>query len=178
MQFVGAVTIVAEIIGPEKIRRFGTSLQSMITPNNLLEFLKDCFDWYIIVFQRTLMKDYTNTVSSTVSRKKNSYSQLDILNYFVCFVLTIVILILIKLQHLSWLLLVEAIIIFGCLMVSVAPLTTVFIILMFTLTGILINSVFIKPLAWVLEHPSLDRSTKIFSFLFLLIGFHFELLAS
>ena len=174
MQFVGAVTIVAEIIGPEKIRRFGTSLQSMITPTNLIEFLKDCFDWYIIVFQHTLLKDYTNTVS----RKKSSYSQLDILNYFICFVLTVIILFLIKLQHLSWLLLLEAIIIFGCLMVSVAPLTTVFIILMFTLAGIMINSIFIKPLAWVLEHPSLDRSTKIFSFLSLLIGFHFELLAS
>ena len=174
MQFIGAVTIVADIIGPQKIRSFGTSLQSMITPTSLIEFLKDCFEWYTAVFKQTLMKDYTNTVH----KEKNRHSQLDTLNYVICFALTVLIIVLIKLYQLSWLFLIEAIIIFGCLLVSFAPLITVLTILVFTLTGIIINSVLIKPLAWVLEHPSLDRSTKIASLLFLLIGFHFELLAS
>ncbi len=32
MQFLGATTIVADIIGPEKIRKFGTSLQRTNSP--------------------------------------------------------------------------------------------------------------------------------------------------
>ncbi|HEY9699447.1 MAG TPA: hypothetical protein V6D10_19470 [Trichocoleus sp.] len=176
MQFVGAITIIADIIGPEKIRRFGTSLQSAITPTSLIQFLKDCFDWYTIIFQRTLMKDYSS--EPVVAKEKNHHLQLNILNYVICSLLTLLIIALIKLQQVGWTLFLEAAIIFGCLLVSVSPLITVLTILTFTLTGIFINTAFVKPLAWVLEHPSLDRSTKIVSFLFLLFGFHFELLAS
>ena len=59
MQFLGATTIVADIIGPEKIRKFGTSLQSTSSPKTLIQFLKRCFAWYARIFRQTIMKDYT-----------------------------------------------------------------------------------------------------------------------
>lgn len=175
MQFVGAVTIIADIIGPEKIRRFGSSLQSAITPGNLIQFLKDCFDWYTIIFRHTLMKDYGD---ESLLPKKPSYWQLNTINYAICFLLTILIIFLIHLQYTGWTFLIEMAIIFGCLLISISPLMTVLMILTFIFIGLAINSGFIKPLAWLLEHPSFDRFTKIVSLLFLLMGFHFELLAS
>jgi hypothetical protein len=176
MQFVAAITIVADIIGPEKIRRFGASLQGAITPTTLIQFLKDCFEWYTFIFRQTLMKDYTN--EDIPAKEKASYLQLNLLNYAVCFLLTVLIVLLIQLNATGWNLLIETAIIFACLLVSIGPLVTVCIILTLIFTGLAINSGVIKPLAWVLEHPSLDRFTKIASLLFLLLGFHFELLAS
>jgi hypothetical protein len=176
MQFVGAFTIIADIIGPEKIRRFGTSLQGAITPNSLIQFLRDCFEWYAVIFRHTLMKDYVD--DSPITTAKARRSQLDILNYVICFLLTALIVFSIKLQYTGWAFLIESAIIFGCLLVSISPLVTVFVILTLILLGLVINSGLIKPLAWILEHPSLDRFTKIVSLLFLLVGFHFELLAS
>lgn len=175
MQFVGAVTIIADIIGPEKIRSFGTSLHGAITVNVLLQFLKDCFEWYKIVFRHTLMKDYTDDV---ITAKRPNQLKLDILNYLICFLLTVFVILLTGLEQTGWVFLVEAAIIFGCLLVSISPILTVITVIGAAISGLLINAVLIQPLAWILEHPSLDRLTKIASFLLLLVGFHFELLAS
>ncbi|NJP09061.1 MAG: hypothetical protein HC866_05870 [Leptolyngbyaceae cyanobacterium RU_5_1] len=176
MQFVGAVTIIADIIGPEKIRKFGSSLQGAITPRLLTEFLKDCFEWYSIIFRHTLMKDYDD--ETPAAKKLARHSKLDLLNYVVCFLLTVVVVFSAKLQQAGWVVLIEAAIIFSCLLVSLSPLVTALIVIIFAATGLVANFVFIKSLARLLEHPSLDRSTKIASLLFLLLGFHFELLAS
>jgi hypothetical protein len=43
---------------------------------------------------------------------------------------------------------------------------------------LLIDSLVIEPLAWLLERRSLDKLIKLGSFALLLIGFHFDLLAS
>lgn len=176
MQFVGAITIVADIIGPEKIRRFGALLQGTVTSVILIQFLKDCFSWYTVMFRQTLMKDYID--EPLIVKKSFRPSKLDILNYFVSFLLTIAIIFSIKLQYTGWIFLMAAVIIFSCLLVSIAPIITVLTIITLIGIGLILNSVFIKPLAWTLEHPSLDRFTKIISLLFLLIGFHFELLSS
>jgi hypothetical protein len=103
---------------------------------------------------------------------------MSLLNYLICFLLTAFVIISAKLYLIGWSFLIEIVIIFGCLLVSIAPIFTVLTIISLTMMGLAINSVFIKPLAWVLEHPSLDRITKIASLLFLLMGFHFELFAS
>ena len=179
MQFVGAITIIADIIGPEQIRRFGTSLHNVIAPTSLIQFLQNCFDWYTVICRHTLMKDYVDETSETTPEKgKPKRYQLDFLNYFICLLLTVLIISLIKLPFANWVFLIEFGIIYGCLLISVSPLVTVLIVLLLILLGLVINSGLIKPLAWVLEHPSLDRFTKVVSLLFLLIGFHFELLTS
>lgn len=175
MQFVGAITIIADIIGPERIRGFGASLQSTITSIVLMQYLKDCFEWYVVIFRQTLMKEYNDETPSTES---SGSRQLDILNYLISFILTIFVVLLINPQQAGWIVLIEAAIIFACLLVSISPIITVLAILVLILFGLLLNSIFVKPLAWTLENPSLDRFTKIASLFLLLIGFHFELLAS
>lgn len=176
MQFVGAITIVADIIGPEKIRRFGASLHATVMPFVLVQFLKDCFEWYVVIFRRTLMKDYTpeSMPEQAVSRR----SKLDIFNYIICVLLTVIAVLFAELKLTEWTILIEAAIIYCCLLVSVSPIITVLIIITMATLGLVINSVFIKPLAWGLEHPLFDRFTKLASLLLLLLGFHFELLAS
>lgn len=175
MQFVGAITIVADIIGPERIRDFGASLHTAITRMNLFRFLEDCFEWYIIIFRYTLMKDYTD---ESPIKKSSRYTRLDAINYFICLLITILVIGLAKLYQTGWIVLIEAVIIFGCLLVSISPLITVCVIVLLIGFELAINFVLIRPLAWALEHPSLDRFTKVMSLLLLLIGFHFELLAS
>jgi hypothetical protein len=176
MQFLGATTIVADIIGPEKIRKFGTSLQRTNSPKTPIQFLKRCFAWYIVIFRQTIMKDYTK--DSTNKKSKNRFFQLNILNYFICFLLTVFTVVVAELHIFNWFFLIEAIFIFGCLLVSIAPLLTVLAIIVITVLGLAINSIFIKPLAYLLEHPSLDRLLKIASLLLLLLGFFLELLGS
>ena len=175
MQLVGAITIIADIIGPERIRGFGASLQSTITSIVLMQYLKDCFEWYVVIFRQTLMKEYNDETTSTESSRPR---QLDILNYLISFLLTSVLVLSINPQQAGWIVLIEAAIIFACLLVSISPIITVLTIVVLILLGLLINSIFVKPLAWTLENPSLDRLTKIASLFLLLIGFHFELLAS
>jgi hypothetical protein len=176
MQFLGATTIVADIIGPEKIRQFGTSLQSTNSSKTLVQFLKRCFAWYVVIFRQTILKDYT--INSTNKTSKLRFFQLNILNYFICFLLTVFIVVLAELDIFNWFFLVEAIFIFGCLLVSIAPLFTVLAIVTMTLLGLVVNSVFLQPLAYLLEHPALDRWLKIASLIFLLLGFFLELLGS
>ncbi|MBD2111261.1 MULTISPECIES: hypothetical protein [Cyanophyceae] len=176
MQLLGAATIIADIIGPEKIRRFGTSLQSTIAPNILIQFLKQCFDWYAVIFSQTILKEFADGSTRTETKRKNS--QLDFLNHVICFLLTVLIMASANLYSFHWVFLIEFVIIYVCLLISVAPILTVLLIIGLTLLGLVINTTLIKPAAWVLEHPSLDRSTKIASLLLLLAGFHFELLAS
>lgn len=176
MQVLGAATIIADIIGPEKIRRFGASLQSTITAATLVQFLKQCFDWYIIIFSKTILKEFTHELSQT--RPKQNHSRLDRLNYAVCLLLTILIVVTADLFAFGWIFPVEFVVIYIGLLVSIAPLLTVLSVVSLTFLGLLINTILIKPVAWVLEHPALDRDTKIASLLLLLVGFHFELLAS
>ena len=176
MQFLGATTIVADIIGPEKIRKFGTSLQSTNSPKTLIQFLKRCFAWYVRIFRQTIMKDYTKDSGDRESKLK--FFQLNLLNYFVCFLLTVFTVVVAELHIMNWFFLVEAIFIFGCLLVSIAPLFTVLTVVAIALLGLLINSILLQPLAHLLEHPSLDRLLKIASLIFLLLGFFLELLGS
>lgn len=175
MQLIGGITIIADIIGPERIRGFGASLQSTITSIVLIQYLKDCFEWYVVIFRQTLMKEYDDETTSTESSRPR---QLDILNYLISLFLTIFLVLSINPQQAGWVVLIEAAVIFACLLVSISPIVTVLVIVVLILLGLLINSIFVKPLAWTLENPSLDRLTKIASLFLLLIGFHFELLAS
>lgn len=100
MQFLGATTIVADIIGPEKIRKFGTSLQRTNSPKTPIQFLKRCFAWYIVIFRQTIMKDYTK--DSTNKKSKYRFFQLNILNYFICFLLTVFTVVVAELHILNW----------------------------------------------------------------------------
>ena len=81
MQFLGATTIVADIVGPEKIRQFGTSLQSTNSPKTLIQFLKRSCAWYVTIFRQTIMKDYTK---DSGDRESIRFFQLNLLNYFIC----------------------------------------------------------------------------------------------
>ena len=175
MQFLGATTIVADIIGPEKIRQFGTSLQSTNSPKTLIQFLKRCFAWYIVIFRQTIMKDYTK---DSGDRESIRFFQLNILNYFICFLLTVFTVVAAELNIFNWFFLVEAVFIFGCLLVSIAPLFTVLTLVTIALLGLTVNSILLQPLAHLLELPSLDRLLKIVSLIFLLLGFFLELLGS
>lgn len=177
MQVFGAATIIADIIGPDKIRRFGSSLQNTIPSTTLIQYLRQCFNWYAVVFRQTILKDYMNKADDV--KLESSDFQLNLLNYLVCFFLTLFTIHSAQLYLAGWgALVIEAVIIFGFLLISIAPIFTVLTVMSLTMLGLAVNSFVIKPMAWVLEHPSLDRFMKITSLLLLLIGFHFELLAS
>ncbi len=177
MQVFGAATIIADIIGPEDIRRFGSSLQNRVPSTALMQFLKQCFTWYTVTFRQTVLKDFVD--ESVELASDSNYAHLNALNYFVCFLLSLFTIYFTKLYLTGWgILILEFALIFGCLLVSIAPIFTVLIVISLTAVGLAVNSILIKPLAQVLENPSLDRFIKIISLLLLLIGFHFELLAS
>ena len=112
MQVLGATTIIADIVGPEKIRQFGTSLQSTITSTTLIQFLKQCFDWYAVIFSQTILKEFAN--ESPKARPERKFSQLDLLNYVICFFLTAWVTVSAQLYSFQWISLIEFIIIYVC----------------------------------------------------------------
>ena len=178
MQVVGAVTILAEIIGPQRIRELGTSLQSQNAIATLKTFLRQCFGWYGVVFRRTILKDFPHRSAPETQHRRGNL-QLDLLNVLICLLLTAVIVYLTEAYLVSSMgVLARSAIIFGCLWVSVAPLVTVIAVISGAMLGLAMNTCFIQPIAGLLENPSLDHYIKIASLVSLLVGFHFELLAS
>ena len=66
----------------------------------------------------------------------------------------------------------------GMMWMTLSPITTALLIIIFSVVGVFIDSVLIEPLAWVLEREGVEKALKIISVLLLVLGFHFDLLAS
>ena len=62
--------------------------------------------------------------------------------------------------------------------VLLAPLFAAALILVPTILLLLLDMIVVEPFAWLLERPLLDKLIKSLSLVFLIVGFHFDLLAS
>jgi hypothetical protein len=60
----------------------------------------------------------------------------------------------------------------------ILPLMVAVLVTFLMLTFLCIDGLFIEPTAWLLERRSLDKLIKIGALTLLIIGFHFDLLAS
>jgi len=176
VEFLAATTIIADIIGPERLRKFGNSLHLAFTLTKAKYFLIDALKWIRTMF----IYNYSWFGSR---REEQALDQVvrfraDTFNYYVCLALTAVGLYF-AWPYLSWWNVpFVAIAVLGALWMTLSPITTALLIVILSSFGVLIDLAILEPMAWLLERKMVDRWVKIISVVLLILGFHFDLLAS
>lgn len=170
-EFFGAALIVADIIGPEKLRSWGDGLHQFAS----LSFVRKMF-----LDARTFVRDFlrgnTRTLADYVevlSRHKTG-----IFSVVIGYLLVALGVYEIWLANLPWWQFVLAAVISIILIFAISPLFGVVAVFTMGLFGLVIDKLIITPIARALMQPDLERAIKILSFLSLIVGFHFDLLAS
>lgn len=176
VQFAAALTIVAEIIGPERLRNFGNSLHSAFTLRKADEFARDALRWILVMWRYFFALPGSTKEKEALAASKAFKA--DNLNFIVGLFVTGIGVVLVWPLWQWWLILLAAAAGYFALLVTLSPIVTVIFVLLYTLSGILIDLIVIEPLAWMLERRNIDKWIKIVAILFIFLGFHFDLLAS
>jgi len=176
MQFLGAATILLEIIGPARVREFGASIANASTLKRLQRFRQKpgllCRAWWMLVVgdgdERQIARHTLNEL--------NAERPLALL-YLLWPVLYLLwgwerFPILLQLVHI-----VGGTLLLYLILAKIAePIAVLLALLLNTLlsaTGAATNAV-----AWTMEHPRLEKWVRVGAFFALVVGFHFDLLAS
>jgi hypothetical protein len=172
LQCVAGLTIIAEIIGPERLRAFGNSLHNRVTLDGAVAHTRSM--WRVIrgfIFWGQFSRDRPQEQSRA---------------------LTVFVLVAVSLLSGAVLGLANEMIIgdgplskystlIFLLMFTTGLVMPVFVLIMTVAwlgLGVIVDAVLIEPIALALDRPALDRIVKIGALLLLLIGFHFDFLTS
>lgn len=174
-EFLGALVIVAEIIGPARIRSFGSMLRERsvkaIADTNIqdpIAWLKAMVEYYSAPF---------GSEEERVALKKTETYQTDSLFYLV---------VLASLAgggyiaHELWqsVWLTAAGVLMGLGVASlIGPLVTCGLGLILRARGLAFDTVIAAPIAWVLDRDAVEKWIKTAAAVMLVLGFHFDLLA-
>jgi len=115
------------------------------------------------------------------------FGRIDKLNYLVALILTAPIIIWFALGKFSWIgrggeevlsLAVSAVAIYSACFGIVGPLLTFVFLGLLNIIGFVVDAVFFRGMANVLEYKKLDKAVRIGSLVVIAVGFHFDLLTS
>ena len=170
---IGASTIIVDIIGPERLRSLGESLHTRFNMTARGDLLRESIRWY----KKTILGSTEESTLKTAAIE----SKVNKLNYFLCFVLTVIFLyrIVWKSWDLSWNnggWVGVLIIMWGMYLIflfTLSALVTIIIVFILTIIGM-----FIDYIALMLERTYIDKLVKIAGVIMLFVGFHFDFLAS
>ncbi len=170
-QFFGAALIVAEILGPEKLRRYGASLHQFSS----LSFAKKTFEdaWR---FASALLGNETNTHSDYV-RVFSDY-RTGIFAAAIGYLAAFIALYEIWMANLLWWQFILMALLMIFVMFAISPLLAIMGVLVIGLLGFIIDRMFIRPIASALMQPTPEKFVKVVSLVLLIAGFHFDILAS
>ncbi len=174
LQFVGGATLILDLIGPDNLRTFGRHIGQFRTRRDfenlrdvtvrVLRFLR-APDWPEIAVGMFFLAVFAIEVVVANPWFKTWVLGLpSFLPSVVGFLATAIGLLLMPFYIMALL--------FGFMLLMVG--------LQACWNGLLLlfDALFIEPIAWFLDHPRLEWRAKLFAFLALIIGFHFDLLAS
>lgn len=183
---VSALTIILEIIGPDRLRIFGSRLRTNIN-----------FRWAarkIIRLSRTVTKlfRYLGALLGGDDRRLDTslnalVEDSPIMTIFINVLLIGWVILSIRLVDTFlydsfWIMKLFVIGFTAAVLwlLSIIILIAVYalISLLFTFGALAINTLVLKPMVWVLERPDLNAKVRIISVALLVIGFHFDLLSS
>jgi hypothetical protein len=170
-EFFGAALIVADIIGPEKLRVYGDALHQFAS----LSFARKTFV-DARTFARAFLREETQTVADYVevlSRHKTG-----IFTVVTGYLMAALSLYEIWLANLAWWQFVLIAIISIIAWFAISPLLAIVAVFAIGLFGFAIDKLIVTPMAWALMQPTPERVIKILSLALLIAGFHFDLLAS
>lgn len=173
IQFIAVISIVAEIIGPNKIRDFGNSLHGTFTLKTAKTYFSDIWNFLCLFIKSIFLhkEEYQNAYQEAKKYVSSSIHKLSI----PLFILVSGI----YLWHkLDWwqIILAMAFIVYAAVYFAL-PIAIVFITC-FVICGLMFNYFFFRPIAFVLDQDQLERIIKVISLFMLIVGFHFDMLAS
>lgn len=174
IEFVAALTIVFEIIGSERLRRFGDSLHegfSLQKAQNLIRYARRWHKawWRILLFRAGAVYSFKEFEDIEYWRRL----------VFGVLVSPLFVLCMYRIVTTRRFVLWGIIFVISSLLCSLASAAlTVVIVIVFSVLSVIIDWFLIEPVAWFLERPRLDKLIKVGSLVVLGVGFHFDLLAS
>lgn len=193
-QFVAALTIIAEILGAERLRNFGKSLHVSFTVNTARKILRTAFEWYRA--STRLSAANPKLLNLAITNRKHPHFMPFWLNTVITFFFAVIAIYTLyshfSLESLAAIETSESVRIWSVLLafmvktimaacvffVLIGPVITFTMIAIVVLLGLLIDIILIEPLACLIDLTSRTRWMKIVSLLLLLSGFYFDLLAS
>jgi hypothetical protein len=175
-EFLAAMTIIADVIGPDRIRRFGAGLKRGFDISRAAGIVRSSTLWFRAMVQFLVAKSDSEAEKKALE-ESNRYGA-DNLNYLVTIAIAVAVGFWLAESIATTSAVVAAAFIGFLASISVAPCITLILILTLMFLGALIDTVLIDPLAWVLDRSALDRWIKVGSVLLLIAGFHFDLLSS
>lgn len=175
LQLVGGLTIVAEIIGADALRKFGSSLHNRITWPSFRENLH-----HIVVWMRLTWRSIGETDSKEQDRLMDEASKYgaNLVSGILSIGGAIAFWFLVEVSSTWYLQLLASFFFLFVMLAVVAPVFILASFVIFYLVGLVLDVIVIEPVAWVLEREYLDKLIKVFAVIMLVVGFHFDFLAS
>ena len=177
VELTAGLTIVADIVGPKRIRRFGQSLHQRFDARSAVRFFLNTFRWLAAMAVYAVAKHGSARAERALDRVGDQFPGTSLLNFVVCAPLSVAIAGLVR-QNWSWGTFAKAALIYPVVFLSVSPVVTALVVFGVIALGLLVDTLVFEPLAWVLDRDAVERWIKVTSVLLLLTGFHFDLLAS
>jgi hypothetical protein len=173
-QLLGALTILAEIIGPARLRSFSASLRTLRAARWALGVLRDSAGWLVAFFRYQFGK------SERRDKRLREMEQFGTNIPATVLYLGIALVIAVRLWDNTQTTmdnLFHGLLAGSCITVVATPLIVLFVALVLASCAIVVGLV-VRPVAWVLERPALEKVAKVASLLLVLVGAFLELLAS
>lgn len=179
LQFLGACAVIVEVIGPERIRSYASSLPvdrlARFASQELARaaLYKKWLMYYRSQEHGTLEKEFGVLMArSHIGRGFDVVFSFFLLisTWFSVWCFTPVWLFILLVAPIFFLIITTALPLLAILRSMTARTAW--------LVSFLLTQIILKPLAKLLDRPSLDRWFKALALLFVIVGFHFDLLAS
>jgi hypothetical protein len=171
---VAGLAILADIVGPDGLRRFGRLLHGRFTLATAGHHMRNAMVWLLWWWKYVKAKQ-----SSPEEREAEQHMQeFGVLQMLLGAIGVVVIIVVMVENWGDWKAVVSRGL--GALFVVglVGPFLVALLIIAFAMLGLLFDLVVIEPVARAFDRDAPDRLIKIGSLLLLVLGFHFDLLAS
>jgi hypothetical protein len=177
LEFIGAATVVADIIGPERLRAFGAKLRGLVTLEDTWSNLKKSLGWYVHFYY-----SFKNPSEADFQEKRVTFAEIkaDPLSYLstsIALSASIVAWVFSPFKSI-WVNFPIFVIAIYFFTFTLGPLGVLLIVGSFNILTFAIAIFVLKPAAALLDRKVLDVWIKLFAFMCLVIGFHFDFLAS
>jgi hypothetical protein len=180
LEFLAALSIIADVLGPQRLRQFGKSLHGLFSYGGAWTLVVDTFHWLRLVLA-SIFYHFTDDKqrSEELSDKAWQYPAPSLLNALIILIPVVM----------TWHYarsepgpmdpmgaFFASMLAGGLVMLTIAPFITVATLLALSALGVLCDALLIKPAAWILEREGVERRIKIIAAVLLVVGFSFDLL--
>ncbi|MCH8805670.1 MAG: hypothetical protein IH986_06235 [Planctomycetes bacterium] len=175
LQTAAILTVIIELIGAEHLRRFGNDLHGAFSFQKAKQLWSDANE-YRRAWLRYLQAE-SGSRDEEEARKEQTSLKSDNLNLLL--ILTLLPTLGYFLWGLMswWLYLIVMFFAIG-LYAWIAGYVTLAVMLLFTLAGLVLDTVLIEPVAWAISRPRFDMCIRVGALVAAILGIHFDFLAS